>query len=149
MALLASNLLPELGLREAKRESLEFKNYCTVERNAMSAGNVNGDRALEVRDMANAFKAKMATYAAIPGIVQYAKDQENDQGYNIVTEYNALITEVDEVIASIETNFPTDASDWIQEKKFNGAGGYDYREFTPTQSAALIALIDDVIAAID
>lgn len=86
-----------------------------------------------------AFRDNMASLAATPGLAQYARDQENDQSYDVVAEYNAMIAAADAVTSWMQTNIPKDADGYILAWKF-GPTDLTQRTFTPAQTAPLQTL---------
>lgn len=91
--------------------------------------------------------------AAVPGIVQYAKDQKEDPSLNPVTEFNAMAAEVVTTLDWIRTNAPSD--------NFGGSSYYltfdlptgnttrsSVLTFTAAQTTALRTQLDALIATI-
>lgn len=91
-------------------------------------------------------KELMESLKDTPGLAQYAKDQRNDQTYEIVAEYVAMIAAIDA------------AGDWLAAG-FNSVAtlvGYNVstwaevpNEFGTAMTASLVPLVNAVIAAID
>ena len=75
---------------------------------------------------------------------QYAKDRQGDQGYDIVAEFNTMLTAYEAVQDSILTGLTAieDGGGWYaNEKLVKGVGRVD-RSFTSGQLVDLIADID-------
>ena len=96
-------------------------------------------------------KTEFAAIQAINGIVGYARDQQDDQAYDVAAEFTAMIAAIDTVIQRISTDMPTDASNWIQSLKFNGTGDDfdDTTTFTSAQTTQIQADLAALEAAID
>ena len=85
--------------------------------------------------------------AATPGIVQFARDQKNNQTLDVVVEFTAMLVALDAVIAWISTNFPKDAGGFLLARSFSGTTIVD-RMFPSAQTAGLRAQLDTLIATI-
>lgn len=87
-----------------------------------------------------------------PGIVDYAKAQQDDPAYNIALEFTAMIAELDTTLAWMEANFPQDGTGHIITKTFVGDGSGQVQSDTITDPTALTALttrLNALIATID
>ncbi len=90
----------------------------------------------------------MAGWAGVPGIIQYAKDQNNDQAYDVVAEYNSVSSQIDGIETWIQANMPADGDDYLLVYKF-GASGLTGRTFTTGQTAPLLALMQALDSSIE
>ncbi len=143
MALLASNQLPENGYRAAKETALRIKNYLQG-RVIQFSSPTNADVVISTyRDILR-WKAVLDATKAIPGIVQYAKDQENDQNYDVVAEFTALLSSITAFADLIESIYPVDGAGYLLDRKLNGS----IRELTANQLRSLIAPMNTVINSI-
>lgn len=107
---------------------------------AMAAGNVGSDLILALRQNLVNDKAFLQSKSSVNGIVQYAKDQYDDQTYDVTAEYTAAVAALDAVIANIDATFP-----WSTfQTDFD-----TYQQFTPAQTATLRGLLDTLDAAIE
>lgn len=124
----------------------------TVQRQANAAitdlaGDVTAQYVLNIYQSLMNARLKLQAYAATPGLVQYVKDQLDDQNINIITEYNAMIAAVDVAKDWVSANFPVDAGGYVLEKKFNSTG-FEQRTFNSTQTAGLTSALQSLVAAI-
>ena len=97
-----------------------------------------------ILDLLNNFiglSTTISTQITTPGLAQFAKDQNNDQTYDVVAEFNAAIATIDAVINNIVTTFPKDTH-------LTGLNPNTYQSFPPASTATLRGLLDNVIAAI-
>lgn len=115
---------------------------------AMAAGNVDADYIINLRNRLNRDKASFQSWAATPGLAAYARNEKNDENYNIATEFTAVIAAMTAVVNSIESTFPKDGSGYLLARQFSGTT-IAVREFTPAQTTALRGLITTLIASID
>lgn len=105
-----------------------------------SAGNVGARRLAEYASYLRDVKVDLAKYINTPGLDQYVKDEKNDQTYDLMAEYTALVAKIDAVIAWMVTNWPS--ADLIV---LNADGSFNYRQFTPAQTTTLRAELGTLI----
>ena len=74
---------------------------------------------------------------------QYAKDQETDQNYDVVAEFNALSAAINDVVSFIETAWPKDSNGYLLTHKIVD-GEIVPREITGAAVATLISKIEVV-----
>lgn len=136
-------------LEDVDRMLISLKAYCTSRRDQMAAGNVQaGMISDDIYVRLQSDKAALQAAAATPGIGQYAKEQKDDAGLDVVTEFQALITAITGTIDWITANFPQDGSGYLRERQFGGSGPVD-RQFTPADTTALRTNLDNIINAIN
>jgi hypothetical protein len=147
MAFKATSIVPETGYRNAKNFAVSVRNYCES-RSAQFQTDTNADVVLVTFHDLRRWHDELNAVKAIGGIAQYAKDQEDDQAYDVVAEFNALIAAVEAVMDNIRSTFPTDASGYLLEKQWNAQGTYDFRQFTKAQLSTLRGLLDAVVSQV-
>ena len=91
--------------------------------------------------------AEFAVYSSVSGIADYAKEQEDDVNLDIVAEFGAMVAAITAARDWIDSNFPA-AGGFAQVLQITG-GRYSDPGFTVPQLAALVLLLDDVLASID
>lgn len=148
MTFRATNVVPEAGYRTAKTHAVTAKQYAQRESNRLATQDVNADRILAIFHDCRRLRDELSAAKDVPNILAYARDQENDQTYDLVAEFNALIAALQAVMDDIETTFPTNASGYLLEKQFNAQGTYDFRQFTIAQTANIRTLLDAVVAQV-
>lgn len=89
-----------------------------------------------------------AQMTATPGLAQYAKDLQEDQNYEIVTEYQTMNTQITATLVWISANLPssTFGHDII---RIEADGSPTWRSFTPAQTAGFRTELDALAATID
>ncbi len=88
---------------------------------------------------------------ATPNMVAYAQAQF-EAGYDIATEFTAMMGEISTLLTWLENNFPTDAGGHLQSRTFVSDGSGKTQSALLTDATALTALIarlDALIATID
>lgn len=141
MAFRATNQLPQTAYTDAKNLAAQLKNYCDQTASAMLS-DIDGRQVIAIASNMAVYKNRFTTITAVPGIAQYARDQEDDQTYNTATEFTAMIGFLDAAIATVQaTNVNALLSGW-------GADGVIYNTFTPAQTATLRGNLQSISAAI-
>lgn len=117
---------------------------------AAFAGTVNRDYVLALAINLREWRIGLAAAAAVPGVAQYARDQYDDQQYNVATEFTAMLAAIDAVIAAIHAGFPVDNTGGeAKEKVLNADGSITMRTFSAAQLASVTTLLQALDAAIE
>ena len=148
MTFRASNQIQADGLIEAKRIVNRMVLFATQNRDLMAAGDVSGNLVLQVQTEFHAAILRWNDIKAIPGIAQYAKDQEDDQNYDVVTEFNTMVNAASAVRDRVESDIPTAAGGWMNLQKFEADHTISTRAFTPAQTTQLRTDLDAFIATV-
>ena len=135
-------------LDEIDEVMIRLKAFAVSINNQMAAVNVDADYVINIRQRCLRDKATLQSLASTPGLVQYAKDQKNDQAYDIGAAYTSVVTAIDNLAAGIVSAFPKDGSNYLLERQFS-ATGVTIREFTPAQTSGLRTLVSAISAAIE
>lgn len=149
MAFKATNYTLARGYDSLKAIAARLKKFAQQASTKMQAGDVDSNYLFAIVDELLADKAQMTEYSQLPGMAQYARDQEDDQTYDVVAEYNAMIAAINAAGIWIRDNFPKDVDDYLLERKFNLNVTTAPRIFTPAELTGLVTLIDAVDAAIE
>lgn len=113
MAFLASNVLPADAYKELKREAVRLKSYCQDKASQFN-NDTKADDILRVLVDLKSFEDNFDRFKSIQGLSQYAIDQEQDQNYNVVEEFNSLSTAITTVKNWVADNYPKDTSGHVQ-----------------------------------
>lgn len=136
-------------LEDIDRRMIGLKELAVRRKAEMAAGNV-GSMAI-VQDLFPSLRkhrAALVTAAATQGIGAYAQQIKNNGTLDVVEEFNAVITAIDNVLNWISANFPKDASGFLLAQTLGAEGPVD-RQFTPAQTAGLRTQLDTIISAIN
>lgn len=96
-----------------------------------ASGNITITEAKLFRKVIDGVITEWDVYASTPGLAQYAKDQLNDQTYDIVAEYNAMRTAAIALRDWLDANIPAEPS------------------YTPAQTAGFRTAADAFLATIE
>jgi hypothetical protein len=99
----------------------------------------NGATYEDLRDTYNFIlnsKDQINLLKTTPGLEQYAKDQENDPTYDIVAEFNTMLTAMDSVLTWMDVNIPV-ANRTLKAPADWGEGTIVSDSFTPAQTVGL------------
>lgn len=132
---------------KAQSESIRVKAFAAQARSALIAGSVSANAVIQIMTNLKSSIEVWDTVSGLPGIGQYAKDQEDDQTYDVVAEFNAMRTEAVAARDWVITNFPASGG-FIQKDTLELDGAITVRQFTPAQTTGLQTALADLIAAI-
>lgn len=94
-------------------------------------------------------KADLELLKTTTGLGQFAKDQEADQSYDVVAEYNAMAAQLDLTIQWAIDNLPKDGSGYELTYTRDSAGNKIPRQFSPAQTATFRTQLDALLATIN
>ena len=136
--------------QKAQNVSIRVKQFATSARNALIAGNVSANAVIQIMTNLKSTIEVWDSVSALSGIGQFAKDQEDDQAYDVVAEFIAMRTEAVAARDWVITNFPKDNASpfYIIKDILEVDGSITVRVFTPAQTTGLQTSLDDLIAAI-
>lgn len=141
MTFKASNIVPAKGYEIAKARAWKAR-QSAIQMSALLSANINAQIIVGMVNTLNSHKTELEMVKNIPGILQYAKDQEQDQAYDVAAEFLNLIALIDTAIGTIQTT-PTNTliNDWTLI-------GIAWNTFTPAQTAGLKVDLDAIVAAV-
>ena len=132
---------------KAQNESIRVKQFATSARNALIAGPVSANAVIQIMTNLKSSIEVWDSVSSLSGIAQYAKDQEDDQTYDVVAEFLAMETEAIAVRDWVITNFPA-VGGFIQKDTLELDGSITVRQFTPAQTTGLQTALADLVFAI-
>lgn len=139
---------PAEALRDAKTLAATVKAHAQS-RVTLFSSPVERAVVLSLVQILHNWRAEFEAIALIPGIAQYARDQFDDQDYDIVAEFQAMVGAMDDVITNITSTFPKSDSGEIEDRVLNSNGTITQRTFTAAQLSTLRGLLETLVAAID
>ena len=134
--------------QKAQNESIRVKAFATQARNALIAGAVSANAVIQIMTNLKSSIEVWDTVSSLSGIAQYAKDQEDDQAYNVVAEFTTMRTEAVAARDWVITNFPKSTGNFIEKDTLELDGAITVRQFTPAQTTGLQTALADLIAVI-
>lgn len=87
--------------------------------------------------------------SAVPGIVAYAQNEENDVLYDVAAEFTTMRTETIGVRDWILTNFPTAVSGEIIKDTLEVDGSITVRQFGSAETVGLQTALGQLVATIE
>jgi hypothetical protein len=133
---------------EAQNEAIRVKNYAQSFSSALAENNQSGDLIENVMVQMKRVIDLWNTTTSMPGMAQYARDQADDQAYDVVAEFNTMRNAAITVRDWIINNFPS-AGGFIQKDTYEADGSITVRQFTPAQTAGLRTVLDSLVNAIE
>ena len=114
----------------------------------MMSGSKSGEQLLTYLEGLREAKALFDQWKTAPGLAQYAKDQFDDQAFDIVAEFNTMLAALQDVLDDIVTTFPASGG-YIQREQLDAQGNITDRSFTSGQLTAMRVKIQAFIDTID
>jgi len=144
-------LSPADAYRQATATAGRLKKESIIKRAVMIAGDISFDVVMRLRDDLINADALFATAAAVPGIVEYARAQNNDPDYDIIADFVAMRNAVSAALTAVEAALPQSGGFLLRESIVSGVSGTTVRSFTSQQAetAGIPDKLADVIASID
>jgi len=114
----------------------------------LAAGPVSWSELVRMVGLLTSGLAAMDQIAAVPGIVEYVREAEGDQAYDVAAEYtanrNAIVAIRDYIVAAL----PKSADGYLLVQKLTANGGLIDRAFDPGQTTQLRDLISAYAATV-
>ena len=132
----------------AQIESANIHAFATSRRDALIAVNQKGDAIELIMTRCRDAVIKWDEASSLPGMVQWARDQEDDQSYDVVAEFLAMRTAAVAVSQWVFDNFPKGAGGYLEKDFYLPNFTINGRNFTPAQTVDLQDLLQVLIDAI-
>jgi len=136
------------ALNEARALARKVKLESQSLRDQSAAGDVGARGIVLYMDDLQRANDRFEVLRQVPGIVQYARDQYDNQSIDIGAEFLSMQGAIVNTIGWINTNIPKDVSDWLLVESIV-ANRLTSRMLTSAQTAALRTELDALIATID
>lgn len=153
MAFPSSNGTAQVSLAEAwtdaRAAAANVKTRAQLASTAAGGGALTGDAAIALALFLADSKVQLQRDAAVSGMAAYAQSQVGNPALNVATEFSAMQTALDGVVAWIVSNFPKDAGGRLLHQTLTAAGRPVSAPFTAAQTAGLRTALASLIAAID
>ncbi len=124
----------------AQNESIAVQGFATSHSAALAASNVSANLVQQVMVRMKTAIEQWDSVSGLPGMQQYAKDQEDDQSYDVVAAFLAMRTAAVNCRDWVINNFPSSGG-FIQKDTYDVDGAITVRTFTPVETATLQALL--------
>jgi len=148
MGFKASNILPSKAYDDAKRIAVQVQSFAS-NRATSWAGGADASQILSAADNLKSFRDRLNDVKSTPGIAAYARDQEDDQAYDVAAEFSALLAAVDAAITQIVNDMPKDGSGYILVYQINADGSLAPRSFGAGGLSSVIAALNAIVAAVE
>lgn len=149
MSALDTNTLLSNALNAIQQQRGWLKNVVFPSAVSVLSGSSNANQIFQLVDNLRASLQVMGSNATVPGLAAYAQTQINQAAYDPVADYNALVAEVNAIIAWVVTNFPKDTGGFAQALTIQPDGSRTPTTFTAAQTAQLVALINTALAQLN
>jgi hypothetical protein len=149
MAFKATALSTSDAFGRLRSQAASTKGFLQTHRAMMVAPTCDAQAALEVIRHLGHVGGLMSSWASTPGLAAYARAQVDDPNYDVVAEFNAMLSAINSAKTTLINMFPKDGSGYILYQKIQANGSLENRTFTAVQLVGAVAEIDAVIATID
>jgi hypothetical protein len=139
--------MPAETLRVVNVRAIQMKQQAQGARDTMAAESVPSKTIIDVFLRLRGDRAAFDAAKAVPGLAAYAREQYDNPALDIVAEFNAMTSAIDNVTNWISTNFPKDGGGFLLAQTLGANGPVD-RMFTPAQTAGLRTQLDALIATV-
>lgn len=124
----------------------QLKKLAIDSNSAMLAGPVSASVIRQLLDLFIQGKNELETAGSVPGLADYAKAQEGDVDYDVVVEFNAMISACDGIINWIVANVPVSNS-YVQTEQWTSSGVI-LRTFNTASTAGLRTALNTFVATV-
>ncbi len=137
--------------RQARVVTRQIKDQASSLRATSAVGSLQANSILGFSAFLYSMRVQLQAAASAVGMNAFAQNQIGDATINIATEFTAMLTQIDSVIAWIIANFPKDGNGFLLAQTFNAdnSGRTVDRPFTTIQMAGFRAVLDGLVASID
>lgn len=125
---------------KAQQESIAVKAFSEAHSSALAAGNVSANLVQQIMLRMKDAIALWDSVSGLSGMQQWARDQEDDQTYDVVAEFLSMRGAAVNCRDWVINNFPT-AGGFIQKDTYEPDGAITVRSFTNVETAALQTLL--------
>lgn len=137
-----------LLFQNAQKAALSVKSTCDRNAALMASANTPASTVLAILSGFKSHRGVFETARTAQGMGDWVKDAYADQAVDIVADFNAMVTALDNVLSWIVTNFPKDANNFILKDTIDAQGNVTERTFTPAQVSQLRTLLTTLSATI-
>lgn len=139
----------DLAWNTARALAGRIKRLCTAVRAQSAAGPIGWSVIEDLLRQVADHRDALATIAALPGIGAWAQEQEANAGLNVTAEYNALVTQLNNVRDWVIANAPKDGSGYLLVTQLDANARPVDRQFSSASLAGFRTQLDGLIAAIN
>jgi len=148
MALLATNNSAAEAYRQIKNNAVQLRANAQSIATKLASGNVEYEYLRDVYNTLSRSKDQLALLRATQGIVQYAKDQEEDVNYAVKTEINALTSAIGDALTWMRTNVPRSVQVLALNEWQDLSKSLIVEVMTPAETAGLVTELNKITTAI-
>ena len=132
-----------------QNSAIRAKNYSSQASAQLAGGTVSANAVIQVMTQMKSFIEEFDSVSSVPGIAQYARDQEDDQSYDVVAEFVAMRVAAVSARDWVINNFPvSNPGGFIEKDTLEADGAITVRTFSSVQTAGLQTALDTLVAAI-
>ena len=143
MAFKASNVVPQEAYRQVKGAAVQLKINLLSMKSQLASSGANYDFLHGIYMTLKQADDQFTSLKSTPGLVQFAKDQESDQTYDVASEFTTMQASIAAAMAWMQSNVPTSVTakspdQWSDSSLISNT-------FTPAQTTGLQLALQSVI----
>ena len=132
----------------AQSEAIRVKTFAGQAGTALAAGNVSANAVIQIMTNLKSSMEVWDSASGLSGMAQFARDQEDDQAYDVVAEFLIMRNAAAACADWVRDNFP-EAGGFIQKDTIETDWSITVRQFTPAQTVGLQTALATLDAAIE
>lgn len=132
---------------QGQQEAIRLKSFASSSNVTLAAGIVSANLVQQIMINMKSSIAVFDTISSTAGMAQYARDQQADQTYDVVSEFLAMRNASVAVLDWVINNFPT-AGGFIQKDTYEVDGAITVRQFTSAETTGLQTVLIALTATI-
>lgn len=148
MAFAATTVVTQQAFTEMRQLCVTSKAYLQNRRALLVQATVLASVLLELVNHFRTMVLRLNELAATPGLAAYAKDQVDNQAYDIAAEYVVMRDSMIAARDGIAAALPKDGSGFLLYQTMAADGLISIRAFSAAQVASAVVMVDAVIANI-
>lgn len=145
----ATNKILASAYLQIKQTASAVKRHAESAKAKLTTEDVSAGYLLDIIDNMISHKATLDSLVSVAGLAAYAKTQEDDPTYDVVTEYQGFTSDMTAVVLWIKNNFPVDGDGYLLFQTFDADGSRISITFSVSQTTVLRNKLDDLIAAVE
>lgn len=136
-------------LNDAQSTAQNLKSHSEIVRVKSVAGTLTASQILDYQMSIKEKLGRFTELQGVTGIGQFAKDQFDDQAFDVVVEFQAMLDAIQTILDWIRTNIPVSANGFVESRKIETDDTITKKTFTSGQTAGFRTELDLLIATID
>jgi hypothetical protein len=123
-------------------------NACNSFKSASLNGNITVTQVLGLLSVMVDSIAKINSLKDTPGLEEYYKKAYDDPNYDVIPEFQTMITAMNDLASKITTDIPRSIAGYLDDRTLSAQGVLTDREFSTSAMSGVRAKIDAFLATV-